>query len=128
MLCSRFLRSCERSDNLSGNKVIPAPLLVRAAAHTTKLKSSKAAQAWTELEDGARAALAAAAVLVPQVEAAAVREAETATEAEAAARCAVSAAASRAPSEGPSTFCNCTALCPRSFILVHNAVSPLRGQ
>ena len=52
---------------------------------------SEAAQAWGELEDGARAALASAAVLVPQVEAAAAREADIATEAEAAARCAVSA-------------------------------------
>lgn len=65
------------------------PCAPARASPAQLIKNCEAAQAWGVLEDGAREALAAAAVLVPQVEAAAAREADSAIEAEAAARCAV---------------------------------------
>ncbi|KAK9838302.1 hypothetical protein WJX81_003198 [Elliptochloris bilobata] len=68
----------------------------RPDLHSCAAPSAEAQKAWGGLEDSARTALAAAAVLVPQMEAAAAREADIAIEAEAAARVAAELSAAAA--------------------------------
>lgn len=98
---------CKLTYGLAGNcgcsaRGLGTRMASRHCSHQL-VETREAAQAWGDLEDGARAALAAAAVLVPQVEAAAAWEAEIEIEAEAAARCAVSAGRLTGMLQRPST-------------------------